>query len=122
MPPGQSELDERLSFALAEYLKGPTNEESQRGYEGVTGTPVTGVLDSVSIDENSAEVSFKSSFESKVSSASTAALLLLSQVGATVFQFQDLNELELQISGDCDRFWRLREGTCTTVTREEWGL
>lgn len=119
----RSELEERVSFALAEYLQGPTAEESERGYQGVLSKSLTGALDSVTIDDGRVEVSFNSSFERQPGGfASTAGLVFLSQVGAAVFQFQDLNELELQVSGSCHRFWRLLEGICNTTTRGEWGL
>ena len=121
-PSSRSELEDRVSFAVAEYLEGPTAEESERGYVGVLSKPLTGALDSVTIDGDRVEVSFDSSFEKEPGwFASTAGLFFLS-VGATVFQFQDLNELELQVSGSCHRFWRLLEGICNTTTKEEWGL
>jgi len=38
-----------------------------------------------------------------------------------VFQFPDVDELELDIEGDCERFGEMMEyGRCLVLTRAEW--
>ena len=110
----------RLEAALRAYLQGPTRAEKQLGYMTAVPTPFGDALQGVSVQGRRAIVSFTPALEARVGALPTAAAeAFLLELRTTVFQSGDIQQLELDIAGECDRFWRLLEGrvSCATLER-----
>lgn len=114
---GNRDVADKLSTAISEYLEGPAAQEADRGYISALGASFEGALESVSIEGQMATVSFSPQLEAAPPFASTAAQVLQAELGAITFQFDEINELILQTSGDCDRFWRMLESDCNVLKR-----
>jgi Sporulation and spore germination len=119
-PADTAVVAERLRAALLAYLEGPTEQERERGYLSSLTAPFPDALEVVSVEGGRAEVDFAPALEERVGSfASTAGMVFLAELEATVFQFQEISSIVLTVSGDCDRFWRLMESACRELPRRE---
>ena len=113
-----TDLARGLKSALLVYLNGPTNEEKQLGYMTAIPTPFPGALQRVLVDGPLATVSFTPALEERVGALpSAAAEAFLLELRATVFQFQEIERLALDVAGDCQRFGRLLETSCLILER-----
>lgn len=109
----------RLEAALRAYLQGPTRAEKQLGYMTAVPTPFGDALQGVSVQGRRAIVSFTPALEARVGALPTAAAdAFLLELKTTVFESGDIQQLDLDIAGECERFWRLLEGRGSCVTLE----
>ncbi len=115
----EADLAERLEEALLAYLEGPSEEQRKRGYLTALPTPLTGALEGVSIEDGVANVSFSKTLAESLagSGGSTRSLVLLDELRATVFQFERIRRLQLQLGGDCRAFFRTLEMSCEAIER-----
>lgn len=114
------DLARSVEVALLAYLNGPTNEEKQLGYMTAIPTPFPGALQRVLVDGPLATASFTPALEQRIGALpSAAAEAFLLELRATVFQFQEIERLALDVAGDCQRFGRLLESSCVSLERAE---
>lgn len=108
---------DRLADALEALLEGPTGDERSHGYDSWFGADTAGMLNDVSVDDGRAVVDF-ADFSGVIPNASTSAgsQMLLVSLNATVFQFEDVTEVEYRFDGSCDAFWNWLQTDCQTVT------
>lgn len=108
-----------LRSALRELLEGPTKQEKERGLHSWFGPETAGTLRGVNITEAGRAIVDFSDFSDRIPNASTSAgsELLLQQLNRTVFQFDNVREVEYRFEGDCGRFWRWLQRECTIVER-----
>lgn len=103
--------------ASEELLKGPTQDERSNGYWSWFDTKTAGMLNSVTITaDGRAVVDFKD-FSAVIPNASTAAGAgqLLREIGLTLAQFDQINEIEFLFDGDCEAFWGWLQTDCQVV-------
>jgi hypothetical protein len=112
--------EERLEGAVRAYIAGPTPEEQDRGYSSAAPSSLASAIHEVRIDGRTAVIDFSAevaSLQLGNLGTSTATLVFVIELGATVFQFDGIGQLTLQVQGDCEQFWRLMERTCTVIER-----
>jgi Sporulation and spore germination len=114
---GEPTIENRMRTALTEYLEGPTQKETDRGYVTPLGASIPEALESVMVEGSEATVSFSPTIEEYATLATTAGQVLIGEISAVVFQFPQIERLNLQVSGDCERFWRLLESVCSQLSR-----
>lgn len=111
---------ERLEGAVRAYMAGPTPEEQSRGYFSAAPTSMAATIEDVSISGSSATINFSPDVADHIGNltAGTAGQVFVIELGATVFQFAGIDQLTLQVEGDCERFWHLMERTCSVIERQ----
>jgi spore germination protein GerM len=111
--------EERLEGAVRAYIAGPRPEELSRGYFSAAPPSLADALESVSISGGSATIEFSTKVEGRMGNLgnSTVTEVFLVELAATAFQFEGVDELTLQVEGDCERLWNLMERTCTVIKR-----
>ena len=116
--PAGEDTEGRLAAALEMLLEGPTDEEQDRGYVSWFGAETAGMLNDVSVDDDGRAVVDFADFSGVIPNASTSAgsQMLLVSLNATVFQFEDVTEVEYRFDGSCDAFWNWLQTDCQTVT------
>jgi hypothetical protein len=114
-------LDERLEGAVRAYIAGPTPEEQDSGYFSAAPSSLARAIQEVRIDGSAAVIDFSPKVGGQLGNlgTTTATDVFIIELRATVFQFDRLDQLTLQIEGDCEQFWRLLERTCTVIRRTE---
>lgn len=112
-------VDERLEGAVRAYISGPTPQEQDRGYFSAAPASLASAIQEVRIDGSAAVIDFAPKVAGQLGNlgTSTATEVFVIELGATVFQFDGIDQLTLQIQGDCEQFWRLMERTCTVIKR-----
>ena len=110
-----------LRASLVALLAGPDDSERQAALGSWFSPATAGMLRSVSIRDGHAVADF-ADLRPVIPNAGTSAgsARLLSQLDATVFQFQSVRSVEYRIEGSCERFaeW-LQAGGCEPRTRPE---
>lgn len=113
----------RLRLALAELVKGPTSEERSEGLVSMFSEETAGLVNSVEVIDGRAIVDFRD-FRQIIPQVSTshAGVAFTFTLNFTVFQFDEIQEVNYTIEGACSRFWVfLQAGECrSAVTREAW--
>ncbi len=109
----------RLEGAVRAYIAGPTPEEEKDGYFSAAPTSLAAAIRDVSINGSGATIDFSADVSARMGNlgTSTATDVFMIELAATAFQFEGVDQLTLQVDGDCESFWRLVERTCTTITR-----
>lgn len=107
-----------LRAALAEQLRGPTEEEQAAGYSSWFSPATAGMLQRVVLEDGRAVVDFED-FRHIIPGASSSAgsQALLGELNATVFQFPEVNKVLYRFTGDCDLFWEWLQRACQPVYR-----
>lgn len=113
----------RLQAAISAYLEGPSMNQREQGY--MTALPPISLVDSldrVTIKGPTAVVSLNERFVDLVASngpvgTSSGSLAFLDELGTTALQFDEIRRVEVQVSGDCEAFWRLLEMSCQVLDR-----
>jgi hypothetical protein len=113
--------DERLEAALRSYVAGPTRDEIELGYFTPAPPSLGPAIQAVSISEGIATVDFDGAAIGDLGGlgTSTASLTFLIELRAVTFQFPEVQQLVLQVDGDCDSFWHMLEMSCQTIRRYE---
>ncbi|HYG56688.1 MAG TPA: GerMN domain-containing protein [Symbiobacteriaceae bacterium] len=114
--------DAALETALKELLKGPNAEEQAAGFRSFFSGLTAGMLKRVTVtDEKRAIVDF-ADFRDKMSNASTSAGAgqLIRELSKTVFQFDEIQEVEYQLDGSCDAFFQWLQSECHTISASEY--
>lgn len=110
----------QLNEVITLYAEGPTAEEQLQGYGAFAGVQLP--INSVSLVGSRAIIDFGGDI-TDINGLGTGSFdgVVLSELQANVFQFPGIEELELQIDGDCARFGTMMEyGRCIVLTRAEW--
>jgi hypothetical protein len=109
----------RLEGAVRAYIAGATPEEQSRGYFSAAPTSLAAAIREVRISGNAATLDFSADVSGRMGNlgTSTATDVFVVELAATVFQFEGVDQLTLQVEGDCEGFWRLVERTCTVIKR-----
>lgn len=112
-----------VARALQELLKGPTAEEQQAGYNSWFSDRTSGLLRSAMLDPDGRLTVDFADFSHIIPNASTSAgsALLISSLRATIFQFPQVQEAELQFGGSCEAFWHWLQSDCQPLTRLSQG-
>jgi len=112
--------EERLAAAVEALLAGPTAAEQGMGLRSWFSSETAGSLNDVTIDGAGSAIVDLSDLSTIISKASTTAgrQQLLAELRATVFQFDEVRELQLQFDGSCSAFWGWLEATCTPMEAE----
>lgn len=113
----QASRKARLVTALQEYLRGPTAAEAAQGYVSGISDALSGVDFDISIAGSAVTIDFSEGFQAIGAFASTQGMIFLAELTALVFQLPGIRTLELQVEGDCDRFWRHLESSCHPLER-----
>jgi hypothetical protein len=112
--------EERLEGAVRAYIAGPTPEEQDRGYFSPAPSSLASAIREVRIDGSTAVLDFSpevANLQLGNLGTTTATDIFVIELSATVFQFDGVDQLTLQVQGDCEKFWRLMERTCTVIER-----
>jgi hypothetical protein len=111
---------ERLEVALRAYLRSPTKEQQDRGYIPTLPTPVANLLDGLSVEGEMTTIDFAPELADRMAhtGGSSASLAFVDEIKATIFQFEQLQVIRIQLDGNCDDFWRLHEMSCQLLARE----
>lgn len=120
IPTGLADTPEgRLEGAVREYIAGPTSAEQDRGYFTAAPAALADAIKEISIDGTMAIIDFSAEVANQLGNlgATTATDVFVNELAATVFQFDGIDQLALQLEGDCEQFWRLLERTCTDIKR-----
>lgn len=107
----------QLDVALRAYLEGPTEQESQRGYTTALSGTDGALLEAVMLRDGAAIISFSPEIERFAPFATTAGQTLIGEIRANAFQFSQINNVRLEVAGDCSRFWRMLESECQVLHR-----
>jgi hypothetical protein len=113
--------DGRLEAALRAYFDGPTPEEVELDYFSPAPPSLGPAIQGVSISDGIATVDFDGATIGDLGGlgTSTASLTFLLELRAVTFQFPEVQQLVLQVDGDCDSFWHMLEMSCQTISRHE---
>jgi hypothetical protein len=120
-PSDADTLDGRLAAALEALLAGPTEEEQARGLESWFSARTADRLNGVQVDAAGRAIVDFADFSGEIPNASTTAgrMQLLAELRATIFQFDDLESVELWFDGSCNAFWAWLQAPCTPLTRSD---
>lgn len=118
--PEEADVRQRLEVAVRTYLRSPTENQRDRGYLATIPVPLDDVLDDVVMDEGEARLDFNPEIADRMAhgGGSAASLGFVEEITETVLQFDQLEQVRIQIDGDCERFWRLFEMSCHVLTRD----
>jgi hypothetical protein len=110
---------EELEGAVRAYFAGPTPAEQSDGYFSAGPPSMAVSIKNVSIDANTATIDFSADVGDRLGNlgTSTATEIFKIELSATVFQFEGIDQLALQVEGDCETFWHLMERDCTVLKR-----
>ena len=116
--PDSADAAARLTAALEALLEGPSSAEAARGYDSWFGSETAGMLNEASIDADGHAVVDFADFSGVIPNASTSAgsQVLLASLNATVFQDDEVTEIEYRFDGSCDAFWNWLQTECQVVT------
>ena len=113
------DLASRIDSAIMAYLAGPTDAEAARGYFAVIANPLTDPIADIRVDNGVAVVNFTPAMpERNGGFTTTAGENAIRELAWTVFQFDGVTELHLEVGGDCAQFWHMFESICHAVTPE----
>ena len=112
--PGVDSVEGRVHFAIEQLLVGPTPEESELGYSSVFPPGSEELLIGVEVGEDGqATLDFSDALRTVGPlNSSHNRFLLFGTIGATIFQFDEVQAVEFRIEGSCERFARHFETTC----------
>jgi putative hemolysin len=99
--------EDRASEALGVLLAGPTSAQLATGQLSWFSAATADMLQSVVLDEGTADVSFSRELRSKIPNASSScgSAGLLAQLDATVLQFESVNRVVYRLDGDVAAFY-----------------
>lgn len=113
--------DEELRTALKELVKGPNDDERAQGFTSYFSSQTAEMLNSVTVTGGRAVVDFKD-LSHQMNNASTAAGAgqLLRELNRTVFQFDEIEEVQFQFDGSCDAFFQWLQSSCTVISAADY--
>jgi hypothetical protein len=106
-----------LESAMLALVRGPTVEESRRGFTSWFGAPTAGLLRDVTLNRGSAVIDFDGRLKAVIPNASTSSgsEALLEQIRLTVLPFDDVDQVELRLNGSCAAFGEWLERDCISL-------
>ena len=117
--PGVDSIEARLHFVLEQLLSGPTPEEQDLGYSSVFPSGSEELLIGVRVGEGGlATIDFTDALQAGALNSSHNRFLLFGTIGATIFQFDEVQAIEFRIEGSCDQFARHFETVCEPWLRD----
>ncbi len=114
-------VTDRLTAALEGLVAGPTPLEEAAGLTSWFSSGTADSLNGVQVDDAGRAIVDFADFSGDIPNASTAAgrLQLLAELRSTIFQFDEVDVVEIWFDGSCTAFWHWLEATCTPLTRED---
>jgi hypothetical protein len=105
---------DRLRVAVEALLDGPSEAEADQGLVAIVPPGSAELLDEVEyVDDGLATISFSSRLtEVNNLSTSSAAGAFLRSIETTALALPEVTGVELQVEGDCNRFFAFLESTC----------
>jgi spore germination protein GerM len=118
-PTSANTVTDRLTAALDGLLAGPTSEEQAVGLRSWFSSETAESLNGVQVDDTGRAIVDFADFSNAIPNASTAAgrRQLLAELRNTIFQFEEVETVELWFDGSCHAFWEWLQTTCTPLTR-----
>lgn len=112
----------KLRGTLAALLAGTTEDERRAGFSSWFYTDTAGMLNNVTLDATGVATVDFADFSGIMNNASTSGGIggLLTQLGATVFQFPEVNAVIYQFNGSCEAFYNWLQGSRQVETRATW--
>jgi spore germination protein GerM len=112
----------QVEVAIKELLKGPTSEEQAKGFYSFFSSETEGMLHSVSVTDTGRAVVDFQDFREHMNNASTSAgsAQLMQELGKTIFQFDEIKEVEYRLDGSCDTFFDWLQGSCQVIDGETY--
>jgi spore germination protein GerM len=116
-----AEGEDALAAALQALLRGPTGAESDSGITSFFSERTAGMLRGVELDTAGRATIDFGDLRPLIPNASTSAGsgIMLAELDATVFQFDEVRSARYRIEGDCDAFWNWLQRGCEEVRRAE---
>lgn len=112
-----------LRAAVEQLLRGPTTSERQdEGLSSWFSDATAGLLHTVDLDRDGRAIVDLADLRRVIPNAATSAgsELLLSQLDATVFQFETVTSVEYRIDGSCETFFEWLQLGCAPRPRDRW--
>lgn len=112
----------QVKAALEELVKGPTAEEQAQGFSSFFSNQTAGMVKSVTVtDEGRAVVDF-ADVRDKMPNASTSAGSgqLIQELSKTIFQFDQIKEVEFRFDGSCDAFFHWLQSDCHAISAADY--
>lgn len=102
-----------------QLLMGPNAAEQAAGFSSIFSSATAGMLDSVDLEASGRAIVDFADLRPVIpnASASAAALALLAQLDATVFQFPTVLSVQYRLNGSCDDFFNWLQFSCHDRTR-----
>lgn len=118
-PANGDTVTDRLTAALDGLLAGPTGEEGTVGLRSWFSSETADSLNGVQVDDAGRAIVDFADFSDLIPNASTAAgrRQLLAELRSTIFQFDEVEAVELWFDGTCSAFWAWLQTTCTPLIR-----
>jgi spore germination protein GerM len=117
--PGVDSTEARLHFVLEQLLAGPTPDELDLGYSSVFPSGSEELLIGVRVGEGGlATIDFTDALQAGALNSSHNRFLVFGTIGATMFQFDEVQAIEFRIEGSCARFARYFETVCEPWLRD----
>jgi len=108
-----------LRTALGQLIMGPSAPERAAGFVSIFSSATEGMLNVVELEPGGRAIVDFADLRPVIpnASASAAALALLAQLDATVFQFPTVLSVQYRINGSCDDFFNWLQLSCHDRTR-----
>lgn len=106
----------QLRAALEAYFAGPTKDERRAGLIAPIGRSLAGTPTDITVDKNTAEVSF-SDLGTLQTMAPTQRDFFVDSLAKTVRDIDGIRRLQLTLNGDCAQFWSTAaESKCLPIS------
>lgn len=117
--PGVAQGADSVRFALQQLLAGPTQAEREAGISTVFPAGSEALLIGVELHDGLAVIDFADALrDAGPLNASTPRFMVFATLGATIFQFEEIDAIEYRIEGSCLEFARHFETTCQPWLRD----
>lgn len=116
-------VEESLRLALKHLLKGPTSRERSQGFQSSFSDKTAGLPNKVEVVDGKALVDLRD-FTKLIPEVSTshAGAIFKFSLNLTVFQFDEIEQVQYSLEGNCKRYWEfLQAEVCRPpITRTAW--
>jgi hypothetical protein len=121
--PDDAGIEERLRTAMEELVKGPTTKEGKEKLASMFSGETAELVRKVVVVDGKARVVLRD-FREVIPhvSTSTGGVAFQFSLNLTVFQFDEIEQVQYTIEGNCHRYWVfLQAGECRPpISREAW--
>jgi len=112
--------EDLLRSAIEQLLAGPTSEEAEQGMYSWFSEETVGMLNSVELTDGVVIVDFEN-FSTVIPGASSSAgsQELIGPIQRTIFEFEEVNSIDLRFDGDSSLFWNWLQCESQLIEREQ---